>query len=204
MVSATFTYAVFIIGAYLLGSISSAYLIAKWKRGIDIREYGSGNAGARNIGRLLGTNYIFAVAGFDILKGALPVLIVHRLGFPGPVLVMTAMAAITGHNWPIFLNFRGGNGLATFGGIAIFTMPEVSIITLLVSLILGTIASRLTVMRSWIYFYNTAAVTGYIIMPILAWQFGYSNTLITLPLLSGVLMAIPQIKYLRKLEAKTN
>jgi len=190
-----------ILGAYFLGSISSAYLITLWKKGIDIREVGSGNAGARNVGRVLGPNYLIAVACFDMVKGIVPVMIAHHLNVSPTVLILTAMAVVSGHNWPIFLRFRGGNGLATAGGILLYLIPDAAVYTLIISLIIGTIVSRLTTFTRWIFFYNTTAIAGYIIMPVLAWQLNYPAEYIVMPLFLGALLVIPQIYFLKRLKA---
>lgn len=107
-----------LIIAYLLGSISFSYLLAKKLKGIDIREYGSKNAGATNMLRVLGTGPAALVLILDILKGAVAVLIAIQLTDNSPVWVMlTGLLAIIGHNWPIFLKFKGGKGIATTIGV---------------------------------------------------------------------------------------
>ena len=112
--------AVFAIAlAYVIGSIPFAYLIVRWKKGIDIRTFGSGNVGATNAGRILGFRYFLIVFVLDLAKGFLP-----AWGFPAllktyanvdlPGLnVLIGVAAILGHNYTLFLRFRGGKGVAT-------------------------------------------------------------------------------------------
>jgi len=120
------------IFAYLLGSIPSG-LIAGKLRGIDIRTQGSGSTGSTNALRLLGPRIASIVLAADVLKGALPVLIVaneiipissNTLGAQYPAMAATSgLAAIAGHNWPIFAKFRGGRGVAPALGAALVMTP---------------------------------------------------------------------------------
>ncbi len=122
--------AVMIVG-YLLGSIPSGALISKRMAKVDVREHGSGKTGATNVLRAVGKKAAALVVSLDLLKGTLAVvlagLIVGRnylvVGDFGLGLlaaqVLAALAAMAGHNWSVFLKFRGGRGVATFfGGLA--------------------------------------------------------------------------------------
>jgi glycerol-3-phosphate acyltransferase PlsY len=113
------------LASYLLGSIPFGYLAGRLK-GIDIRQHGSRNVGATNVGRVLGRRWGLAVFALDVLKGAVPVvgagLWLHRAGeFAGPGLLalwmLDAFAAVAGHVWPVWLGFRGGKGVATYIGV---------------------------------------------------------------------------------------
>jgi acyl phosphate:glycerol-3-phosphate acyltransferase len=102
--------------AYALGCISFAVLVGRLK-GVDVREHGSGNPGATNVGRLLGKRWGRTVLLLDVLKGLLPVLF---LAVPPTTLdsgghVPVALAVVVGHVWPVTLKFRGGKGVATLG-----------------------------------------------------------------------------------------
>ncbi|GAA4843993.1 glycerol-3-phosphate 1-O-acyltransferase PlsY [Paenibacillus vulneris] len=113
-----------IIIAYLLGSISFSFLAGKILKGIDIRNHGSGNAGATNTLRVLGVGPAITVLILDALKGVAAVLVGRWLG-QGDVLieVLCGLAAISGHNWPIYFGFRGGKGIATTIGVMITLAP---------------------------------------------------------------------------------
>lgn len=103
---------------YLLGSISFSYLYARLVKGIDIRKHGSGNAGATNTLRVLGKGPAITVLALDVGKGILAVWIGKWL-VPDSSLVpiLCGLAAIAGHNWPVFFGFRGGKGIATTIGV---------------------------------------------------------------------------------------
>lgn len=109
-----------IVVGYLLGSISFSYLFGKWIKGIDIRKHGSGNAGATNTLRVLGKGPAILVLLLDALKGVVAVLL-GVWAAPGTddiwVRVLCGLAAIIGHNWPVYFGFRGGKGIATTVGV---------------------------------------------------------------------------------------
>lgn len=103
-----------VVLSYLLGSISFSILFARWLRKIDIREHGSGNAGATNTLRVLGKGPAIVVFLLDIAKGLVAVWLGRWLGDGSDwVPVACGLASIAGHNWPIFFRFKGGKGIAT-------------------------------------------------------------------------------------------
>ena len=114
-----------ILTAYLLGSTPVAYLVARWSRGIDIRKYGSGNVGASNLWKLTSKRLAIAVSVFDLAKGMLMVWAAQRIGLGITGQVMVGLAAIAGHNWPIFLRFNGGRGVLPALGVAL-VLPAIN------------------------------------------------------------------------------
>ena len=114
-----------IIAAYLLGAVPAAYLVAKWSRGVDLRQYGSGNIGATNLAALTSKLVASPVIIFDLGKGALMVGIAHLLGLGIAAEVTVALATIIGHNWSVFLRFSGGRGLLTTLGVG-FVLPSIN------------------------------------------------------------------------------
>ncbi len=115
-----------IIISYLIGSIPTAYLFGKIFKGIDIRNFGSGNVGATNALRVFGKRAGIIVLLIDIFKGVVPVIFIADLClakssiFPGDALrFILGLICICGHNWTIFLNFKGGKGVATSLGVLI-------------------------------------------------------------------------------------
>ena len=122
-----------VLGSYLLGSVPSAYLVAKWSRGIDIRQYGSGNAGASNVLAVVSKRWTIPVVIFDTGKGALMVWLAQTLTLGAAEQVTVGLMTIIGHNWPIFLRFRGGRGLSTSLGVIIILSPKLGLIAMVMS-----------------------------------------------------------------------
>lgn len=108
--------------SYLLGSVPAAAWVARL-RGVDIRRVGSGNSGATNVLRSVGKGPAVAVALFDIVKGALAVLIARAAGLDDPQAALCGVAAVIGHNFSPFLGFRGGKGVATTFGTLVVLSP---------------------------------------------------------------------------------
>jgi len=186
-----------IIGAYLLGSVSPAYYVTKWKKGADIRELGSGNAGARNVMLMVGNSFGIGVAILDVLKGALPVFLAKSLRMPPHTLTLTGLAAVSGHNWPIFLQFRGGSGLATLSGAIFPLMPREAIILALAGIAVGRISLRFPSWYRRVPAIESGCLVMYVLCPFLAWHFGEPAYLISLPLYLGVPVIIRRISLLK-------
>lgn len=126
-----------VVLAYLVGSISFSYLMAKWVKGVDIRDHGSGNAGATNTLRLLGKGPAITVLLLDALKGVLAIYITYFLvGNKPTVLALSGILAIFGHNWPVFLRFRGGKGVATTIGVVISLVFYAGLISGIIAILL--------------------------------------------------------------------
>lgn len=131
-----------IILAYLLGSIPTAIWISRRFFNIDIRDYGSGNAGATNTFRVLGKKYGSIVMAVDILKGVVATSLwvtishyatneLHRTNF----MIGLGLAAVIGHVFPIWANFKGGKGVATLFGMALAIQPVVALLCVAVFLL---------------------------------------------------------------------
>jgi len=121
------------IGAYLLGSVPFAFLLAKWFYGIDIRQHGTGKVGAANVLRVASKWLAVPVAIFDIGKGALMVWAAQLLGMEAAVQVTVGLITIAGHNWSVFLRFRGGRGIFTSLGVITILSPWLGLIILVIS-----------------------------------------------------------------------
>ena len=113
--------------AYLIGAVPTAYLIGRWAKGIDIRNYGSGNVGATNLAHHVGRAWVAPLLLFEILaKGASPIFVgQYLLGFEQTsiFLVLAPLAAVAGHDWSVFLNFQGGRGVSVIGGALLALSP---------------------------------------------------------------------------------
>ncbi len=114
-----------IVLSYLLGSIPTAYIAGRLIKGKDIRQMGDGNMGAQNAFRQLGARTGLSVGIIDAVKGILAILIAQIAGLSQASVLLAGTAAVIGHNWPIFLGFRGGRGECTTIGVllTIATQP---------------------------------------------------------------------------------
>lgn len=137
-----------IILSYLIGSIPTSLIITKLVKGVDIRNYGSGNAGGTNVSRVLGWKYGVLVIILDALKGASAVILVARLHYGAMpfqnatpfddftlVQIIAGVSAVIGHIWTIFAGFRGGKGIATALGMLLFIITVDMLIAIAVFLL---------------------------------------------------------------------
>lgn len=115
--------AIIIIGAYLLGSIPSPYIIGRLRKGIDIRQVGSHNMGAMNTFYNIGMLPGFLVLFLDVGKGAAAIALAQWLSDSSLVMFFAGATAVLGHNFPVWLKFKGGKGGATLVGVFIYMMP---------------------------------------------------------------------------------
>jgi len=107
-----------ILGSYMWGGIPSGYLVARYVKGIDIRQYGSGNVGASNVSTHVGTWIALLLGTFDtLIKGTLPITIAIQTSQPEWTQVAVGLSSIAGHNWSPYLRFTGGRGVSTSIGI---------------------------------------------------------------------------------------
>jgi acyl phosphate:glycerol-3-phosphate acyltransferase len=120
------------VAAYLVGSIPTAYIMGRVLRGIDIRNYGSGNVGATNVMRVLGSAAGIATLGIDVLKGYLVVALLPAWACADSAYlplwqILSCVAVIAGHTWMIFLRFEGGKGVAATAGAFLAMAPLASL-----------------------------------------------------------------------------
>jgi len=169
-----------VIGAYLLGSIPTGYLVAR-ARGVDIRQVGSGNIGATNAFRVLGKPAGILVLGTDALKGFLACKVVSGVAysFLSPpyqqvpesretLAIVAGIAAILGHNYTCWLKFKGGKGIATTGGVLLALMPY-ALLTITIVWIVVTLATR---------YVSLGSLAASITLPFAAWAFAGSRRMI--------------------------
>ncbi len=153
---------------YLLGSIPSAYIVGRLIKGVDIRQIGGGNLGALNTARETGLLPGLAVLIADVAKGAAAVLIAQGLGLSLIWIFTAGFAAVIGHNWPIFLGFKGGKGAATTIGVLFALVPGEFAISLAIMVIVIIITSNV----------RLAITVGLALLPLIIWQFDDSGMLI--------------------------
>ena len=154
--------------AYLLGSVSSAIVIARLFGLKDPREVGSGNPGATNILRYGGKKAAILTLLGDVLKGAVPVFIAHLLGADSLILALTMLAAFLGHVFPVFHGFKGGKGVATaFGALA--AMNGWVGLALVGSWLVMAVTTRYS---------SLSAITVSVLAPVYVWVFTRNPALI--------------------------
>jgi glycerol-3-phosphate acyltransferase PlsY len=125
--------ALIILGCYLLGSIPFGYIAGKLFKKIDIRELGSGNIGATNVFRILGPSLASLVLIGDIGKGIFSIYLVQYFNIDNLlILTIAGLAVICGHDWSLFLGFKGGKGIATTFGVIFALNPIISILAIVV------------------------------------------------------------------------
>jgi acyl phosphate:glycerol-3-phosphate acyltransferase len=146
------------LAAYLLGSIPTAYIVVYRLKGVDIRQVGSGNVGALNTLHQVGIWGALVVLIVDAAKGALAVLVPGWVGTPDWVAYLTAILVVVGHNWPVFLGFRGGKGVAAIFGISLVIVPQLTLIALGPTILLVMLTRNLVI----------AVGTGFIVVNTLA------------------------------------
>lgn len=113
-----------VLGVYVLGSVPTGLWLVRWVRGVDVREHGSGNIGTANVYRVAGPWLGSVVLVADVAKGAVPVLVCRGLDLAPGWAVAAGVASIAGHNWSVFLGFRGGKGIATSFGVLAALSPK--------------------------------------------------------------------------------
>ena len=131
-----------VAAGYLIGAIPTGVIVGKLYRGVDVRQYGSRRTGATNVLRTLGPGASAVVLSVDLAKGAAVVLVARLLlGGIEPAWwshvgeVLAALCALAGHNWPVYIGFRGGRGVAVAGGSMFALLPTAAAIALAVGLL---------------------------------------------------------------------
>ena len=119
------------VAAYLVGSVSPSYLLVRFKTGEDVRQTGSRNAGTLNTYHRLGIAGGLVVLALDVGKGALAVLVPTLVNAPEWTIFATASLVLIGHNWPVFLKFRGGQGAAVLLGVSLGLFPVVTAVCII-------------------------------------------------------------------------
>lgn len=159
-----------VVVGYLLGSVPVSFLVGRWK-GIDMRRQGTHQVGAGNLWRLTSRRLGMLIGFFDFIKGIIMVVIAHFAGLDAGQQLVIGMAVIIGHNWPVFLRFHGGRGIATLLGIVII-LPFINDISPWPSVIAVGFAVLVTI----IFLASAVPVLlGAASLPLTSWLFGEEN-----------------------------
>lgn len=168
--------------SYFIGSLPTGYLVVRIFRGVDIRTVGSGSIGATNVRRLMGQGWAVFVTLVDMLKGALALLLTVESASSDPwLLSLSALAAVLGHNYPVWLRFRGGKGVATTYGTMFFIWPYNSF-----AIVLMSGALWYAVMTSTRYV-SLASMVSLLALPAFFWMLDAPLPFILLALLLALL-----------------
>jgi glycerol-3-phosphate acyltransferase PlsY len=180
-----------IIG-YILGSIPTAYIVSRVRRGIDIRTIGSGNMGGANVMREIGTLEGVFVGLFDIAKGVGAILIAQGLNVSELWIFGAGFAALVGHNFPVFTGLRGGRGSATVIGIFLVLGPAAALVTLMI------VAIPFFATRK----FAGAIIIGFALLPLFVWLLEGSLSLVRYALAIDVFMLIRNLPDIRQVLTK--
>ncbi len=165
---------------YLLGSIPSAYIVGRMIKRSDIRQVGGGNIGALNTAREIGLLPGLAVLIADTAKGSIAVLIAQWLGLSLIWIFIAGFAAVVGHNWPVFLRFKGGKGAATILGVLLALVPGEFAISLTIIVIVIVITSNV----------RLAIAIGLAFLPLIIWQLNGSGMFIAYSLALSLFLGV--------------
>ena|SRR5689334_11703617 len=174
--------------SYLIGCFTAGYYWTRWKTGQDIRQLGSGNVGARNVGRNFGPSGFTMTLLLDLLKGAVAVTMAWRLGLRPEVVVASLVAVIVGHNWPVQLRFQGGKGIAVSLG-AMLAFDPLTVGCLL--LIFGPLFACL---RN----FTVSGLLAFALAPLVAFSCGLDKVAVAALSLAAVLALITHLKNIRQ------
>jgi acyl phosphate:glycerol-3-phosphate acyltransferase len=155
----------YVLASYFIGTIMTGYVVMRFMKGEDIRKLGSGNVGARNAGRLLGKKGFLLTAIGDVLKGMVVVLGAKYLNFSFEIQILSLIAVVIGHIWPITLKFKGGKGIATAaGGLVVLAYQPFLVFG-------GIFLLLLLILRS----FTLAGMSAFLTIPVIYWFMEYST-----------------------------
>jgi acyl phosphate:glycerol-3-phosphate acyltransferase len=174
---------------YVLGSVSFAVLVVRWKTGKDIRSVGSGNAGATNVLRAHGKALGLLVAFLDVAKGAAAVVLVRLVTSDPRAAALAALAAILGHVFPIFYGFRGGKGVATAIGAFLVLAPVATLVCA------GVFAAVVAITR----YVSLGSVIGMTLLPAVAGLFRAPLPVVAAAAGAAVLIVFKHLENLKRL-----
>jgi len=188
-----------IIIGYLLGSIPTAYIVARMRKGIDIRTVGTGNMGGANVMREIGTREGIFVCLIDVAKGAGAILIAQALNISELWVFGAGFGALAGHNFPVFAGFRGGRGTATCMGIFLVLAPKATLVAL-VMVVIPFFTTRKFPATILIGF--ALACLGFALLPLFIWLLEGSLMLVCYALAVGLFMLVRNLPVIKQILAK--
>ena len=173
-----------LLGAYLLGSIPSAYLVARFAAGVDIRQVGDGNIGAKNTFEAVGWLPGLVTAAADVGKGALAAAMARHFNLPENVVLLAGACVALGHDFMLFLRFQGGQGMAAMVGVFAVLFPREMGLALL------ALAIALAITRNW----DLSCGIGFGLLPVLLWLAGRPPKRVLYPVLLLPTIGVKKLK----------
>ena len=188
-----------IIIGYLLGSIPTAYIVGRLRKGVDIRDIGSRNMGAANVMREIGIREGILVVVIDIAKGAGAILVAQTLDTSELWVFGAGFAAVVGHNFPVFAGFRGGRGTATIIGIFLVLASQSALVTLVIVVIPFFVTLRF---QAAVLIGVALGFVGFALLPLFIWLLEGSLMLVCYVLAIDVFMLVRNLARIKPLLAK--
>ncbi len=177
-----------VIGSFVIGSIPCGVLVARAK-GIDLKNVGSGNIGATNVLRTTGKWPALLTLAGDVLKGVIPVAVgkylLHDLTMEGVI----GLSAILGHNFSLFLRFRGGKGVATSIGVLLVFSPKAALVTVVIWLVV-TLFTRYS---------SLGAIVSFGVLPLTIYGADYTRERLVISLIISVLLMLRHADNIKRL-----
>ena len=187
-----------IIIGYLIGSIPTAYIVARKRKGIDIRDVGSRNMGAANVMREVGIHEGIFVVLIDVTKGAGAILVAQTLDISELWVFGAGFAALVGHNFPVFAGFRGGRGTATVIGIFLVLAPQSALVTLAIVVIPFSVTLRFS---GAILIGVALGFVGFALLPLFIWLLEGSLMLVCYALTIDIFMLFRDLSRIKQVLA---
>jgi len=177
-----------IVASYLTGCFTAGYYWTRWRTGQDIRQLGSGNVGARNVGRTVGAGGFTVTLLLDIAKGYLAVFLALAFGLREEAVVVSLVAVVVGHNWPMQLRFHGGKGIAVSIGALLALDP------LAVGSLLAVFLPLMVILRN----FTLSGMLAYSVGPLVAFLCGLDKAEVAAMSFVAILVLISHRKNIRQ------
>lgn len=185
----TLIYPLFLVFSYLLGAVPFGYIITLYFAGFDIRTKGSGNIGFTNVLRAVGKKEAFLTLAGDTIKGLIPVILARMIFNDNSLAAVCGIAAIIGHDFPVFLRFKGGKGVATSFGALFGIIP-----------LAGAIALAIWFVIFYLWKYSSlAAIASYSLLPLVVILINPHPTNIAFALIVATLLLLKHIGNIKRL-----
>lgn len=177
-----------VVVAYVLGTFTAGYYWVRWRTGLDVRQLGSGNVGARNVGRVTGAPGFLVTLLWDVTKGAMAVAMASYFSLSPEGTVACILAVVVGHNWPIQLRLHGGKGVATSVGAILAFDPWAALVLCLTFVPLWVLVRNFTL----------SGLLAFAVAPLALFVAGFGNPVIAALSFLAIILLITHRKNIRE------